>query len=311
MSSTPVYRNAFQAAVSLAKGDAIPSIFDISSLFSFLEEAVLREGEEKNGITNSPKKDGPQPKAPSAPAIPVWPPQAVSRTSGPQYGSGDVSAFWLQRILQLIFSAENLDPKENDFSEGGSGTQSPAPGPKPAPVDLRSDLEKTWEKSQCQYQQLSKLIDLCKMNDVTAMRIVPGLMAGCWMVLVTRRRLFSLPDKDRPGNIPLAALENYLPQYLNEVFAPRRHRKCLMDELRDDYSIELHPVINVNYFSRPATIKIPVVCLFQRQAARAFLPPPPSGFFQGQQQKAFQDSLKIKTSGAWDDSHLHTITHTE
>ncbi|WP_390890368.1 hypothetical protein [Geoalkalibacter halelectricus] len=33
--------------------------------------------------------------------------------------------------------------------------------------------------------------------------------------------------------------------------------------------------------------------------------------FQGQQQKAFQDSLKIKTSGAWDDSHLHTITHTE
>jgi len=239
LSSTPSHRNAFQAALKLASGDAIPTIFDISSLFAFLEESALKASSDKNekptNVNNEVSKDKP----PKEQQKPIWPPQVAEKGDEQRFGSGDISVSWLQRILQLIFHAEMEDELTRENLDDCSGWSSSGDG-SCFSRNHKAVSERAWTEVLRQFNKLVEGVHQCNRSSSFMPRIVPGLIAGSWILLGTRRKILSVGKVDQLEAVSLGTVENYLCIILGTVFESYGGKKSFIEVCNDEYGITLH-----------------------------------------------------------------------
>ena len=239
LSSSPAHRNAFRAALKIAGGDAIPSIFDISSLFVFLEETALETHANKPNAGSSGSKETNQSERPRSPAVPVWPPQAVKKGDGNQFGTGDVSVSWFQRILHLIFDTDSEEPIDIG-TDDDNGKKLAPPEKKDSSLPARTELEKTWDRAQAQFRQLRNHVQSGDLSPAVIPRVVPGVIAGAWVILGTRRKILSVAKENGLVGLSIRTLENYLPQFLDLVFGPSVRGRCLANIEFEECGVALH-----------------------------------------------------------------------
>ena len=240
LSSTPAHRNAFNAALKLASTEAIPSIFEISAITAFLEEVALGNGgnEEPPAEGSGAKSGIPRQRPERAPLVPVWPPQAASRRDGNQFGDGNVSVTWFQRILALIFKAEAIAPEDEPEASDSTKTE---PGPESAggiKTNI-SELERLWERSFGLFRQFKTRMDAPGLPEHVLPRLIPGMVVAAWMLLGTRRRLLtSTSNATAYVETQFDSLKNLLSIILESVFRDRGQRPCLADAL-NEHGLEL------------------------------------------------------------------------
>ncbi|GFO57419.1 hypothetical protein GMSM_44260 [Geomonas sp. Red276] len=239
LSSTPGYRNAFGAALKLASAEAIPGIFEISSISAFLEELTL-EGTDEGAKTPTADANagGVRPKI--EPAVPIWPPRTCHGGTPDQFGSGETCITWFQRILDLILNIEESEePLEDDAEKELAGFEPRGGGANSTPTVKYLEMPRIWERIEGLFLRLEGAIFNNKLSPKVMPRLVPTLLVATWMLLGTRRKMIS-PGAIGAGNRwVLGHLENVLAHVLRCAFGHRGNRDCLVDDMRDQ-GIELH-----------------------------------------------------------------------
>lgn len=236
LSSNPGHRNAYNAALKLISGESLPSIFDISSVFRFLEDSCLKQElsepseQSRKQASNEQPDDNP---------LPVWPPQAIPARQSAYLTGSDSSITWLQRILSLIFNI-NEEQGGSIGSDGATGareTGSEGNNKRSKTTYNKLRCTNNWKIIIAQYKKLHDRAFTADLSSSMIQRLLPGLMVGFWMVLGTRRGILELPTEEIPNDLELPGLENLLVNFLDLVLSPRGKRKSLVSSAMEDFKI--------------------------------------------------------------------------
>jgi hypothetical protein len=269
LSSDPIHRTAWRAALALLDREGLPEAADLASVFHLVHEVfdtpaapVTPEGDGQGA------RRGRRPPAAPEDKVPFWPPVPDS-VLPPHFarGSRGQAVLWFQRILTELLhdprSWGRRTPAPGQAGEDGDSPDVPARTPR-----LRRAARSAWDEARGSYEQLITRLGESELTAEAAPKIWPVSVAILLLSLATRRQI--LRQGDLGVAVPAAGL--LVGGLLRALFADRsqpwRHGLAAeWDDLPTDPSVAW--VLNEAYAARPADDLADVLLLlFAFQHAR-------------------------------------------
>jgi HKD family nuclease len=222
LTSDPMHRSAWRAAVTLLDTGGLPEAADLCSIFNLIH-TVFDQEETANSEVVAPSTQAGEHQPSAAPdKIAIWPPEPdQSVFSHLPRGSHVHTLHWFQTILKELLhrpdgEGTEVEDRETDADdEEGDAREQPAPSPR-----VRKAAQAAWSYAEDSFEQLVWRLDEHEVTRAAAPKIWPVAVAILLVALATRRQC--LRHRDAGAELPL--METLLSRFVWALFKDRcRH----------------------------------------------------------------------------------------
>lgn len=196
LTSDPMHRSAWRAALSLLESEGLPESSDLVSIFHLVQDVFDADDEEPlQGGEQSPADNRSKARTVIRDKTPIWPPIADQNVYGVPTGGGQPQNLqWFQRIL-----TEFLNPRHKTDDDAAAVTTADSMDDEVAaevkPVQVPPHVVKaTWKQAAGKYDLLRKRLIQLVVTTSVARKIWPVATIVFLATLLTRRQLLRLSD---------------------------------------------------------------------------------------------------------------------
>lgn len=262
LSSDPVHRSAWRAALALLESEGLPESADLASVFHLVQEVFNADEEEigEAGPTTRAAKVSSRSSIPDK--VPVWPPLAHQDWTGSFSGNSSLQNLeWFQKIL-----SEFLNPKLGENS--GAGSANAADGMDQEVTALAkqkqipaSVVKSIWKQASESFQQLRKRLLRLVVTANSSKKIWPVSTALFLVTLVTRRRILEQSNQTQG----IESVADLVRAFLQLLFVDRAQPADYQPSLQCRYPHETFPSIAEDLYEtfdqRPSGDIAGIICL--------------------------------------------------
>jgi hypothetical protein len=255
LTSDPSHRSALQTVIQALTGGEEMSGGNVAAVFNLLD--VFRPGgliEEATEKETASKKDGE--KIEAVEKLALWPPVLLRVDAGRLMTSKRiVDAYWLQRMMALLFSGNGRSDRQEEEEEPEDGDLSKPTklARKKKPTNI---FKRDWEAACKQYYVLTERLKRSIIVETMAGHIVSISLAALLVVLAFRRRYQSALD-DKQEVEPISVV---LRDFMTTLFSDREQASNYVRQSGVRYPYPTFPPISEDIRSAFGVSVPPDIC---------------------------------------------------